>query len=367
MKPLSKRLAEKLDYRAAEGTLRSVSYTKGLVDFYSNDYLSLAKLRVDTSEELFSGTGSRLISGTSTSALDCEQSVAGFFGYAAALFFNSGYDANLGLFSSIPQKGDTVLYDRDIHASIRDGIRLSHASSFSFKHNDIEDLERLLDKQHGGDIYVAVESLYSMKGDIAPLEQLAKLTDRFGAYLIVDEAHGAGVLGKNGKGMVHEFALQDQVLAQVTTFGKAFGAHGAAVLGNNFLRTYLINFARSFIYTTALPPHSYLRVNEILSRTDLESRRIKLLGNISLLRSLLPKSFACSHECSPIQIIHFRDREKLDSVARKMQQNGFGVKAIFSPTVPESEECLRINLHTDNTEEEIRRLADQLNSALLKD
>ena len=361
MKNLSKKLKDKLRKREDEGTLRSLSYFGDKIDFYSNDYLSLSSVPTSKGEQNFSGTGSRLISGNSVQAVECEFMLAAYFGFEEALVFNSGYDANLGFFSSVPQKGDTVLYDEDIHASIRDGIRLSLARSFSFKHNDIDDLERLIKKSEG-DIYIAVESLYSMKGDCSPLKAIAQISERYGAFLVVDEAHAAGVLGKKGKGLVTDLGLDKMVFAMLVTFGKAYGAHGAAILGSRELKDYLVNFARSFIYTTALPPESYHRISTLLKLDDLLTRRIRLEQNIFLLRSLVPDLNVVSDERSPIQVFKTEKRSELIHLTDKILRNGLAVKPIFSPTVQPGNECLRISLHFHNTEVEIRKLAEILMS-----
>src|SRR5690606_18769580 len=188
-----------------------------------------------------------------------EDYIKEFHGSEAALIYNSGYDANIGFFSSVPQRGDIILYDELVHASIREGIRLSHARAFKFKHNDLQDLDSLLlkynSKQDNLDqryIYVVTESVFSMDGDTALLEGLTNITDIQGAYLIVDEAHATGVFGKKGQGLVQHLDLQKRVFARIITFGKAMGAHGAVITGSKLLGDYLINFSRSFIYTTAL-------------------------------------------------------------------------------------------------------------------
>ena len=190
---MDQKLLNKLIKRKEEGTLRSLSSFEGMIDFFSNDYLGLSKVSIKE-EHTHGATGSRLISGTSSFALEVEKEFANFFKEENALLFNSGYDANVGFFSSIPQRGDTILYDEFIHASVRDGIRLSFAQSFSFLHNNVEDLEnRIINAK--GTVYVAVESLYSMDGDIVPLREVHRLCEKYDAYLVIDEAHSSGVYG----------------------------------------------------------------------------------------------------------------------------------------------------------------------------
>ena len=350
------KLIHKLNERMKEGTLRSLSCFDGMTDFFSNDYLGLARQPRNSNVEHPGSTGSRLISGTSKEALECESFLAQHFKAEAALVFNSGYDANLGFFGSVPQKGDTIIYDQLIHASVRDGIRLSHAKALSFAHNSLEDLEKKL-RLAEGMIYVAVESLYSMDGDLAPIKEIANLCAQHKAYLIVDEAHAAGVLGK---GLVDELGVSPLVFARLVTFGKAYGAHGAVILGSTQLKDYLINFARSFIYTTALPPASYQLIQQHGS-LDLTSLQNQLQQNITIFRSNMPAAKLYSDQRSPIQIIPIGDITKTQELAEKLQSAGFAVKPIYSPTVPKGEERIRICLHAFNTEEEIIRLASFLN------
>ena len=185
--------------------------------------------------------------------------LADFHKAESGLIFNSGYDANLGLFSCIAKKEDTLICDELIHASIIDGCRLSYANRFRFAHNDVEDLEDKL-RRSKGNIFVAVESVYSMDGDMAPLKEIAAVCKKYNASLIVDEAHATGLFGDQGRGLVSQHGLEQEVFARVHTFGKALGCHGAVILGSETLRNYLVNFARSFIFTTALPVHSLIAV-----------------------------------------------------------------------------------------------------------
>ncbi|MEY3199247.1 MAG: hypothetical protein RJA13_1205, partial [Bacteroidota bacterium] len=241
---MDSKLEAKLTKRNEEGTMRSLSFSSASCDFFSNDYLGFSKIKsVEIASSENGGTGSRLISGNSNEAIQCEKSLARFFNSEAALVLNSGYVANLAFFSTLPQRGDTIIYDENIHASVRDGIRLSLANSFAFKHNSIEDLVRKL-KQASGSIYIAVESLYSMDGDFAPLAEIVAVSNENNAYLIVDEAHACGVFGESGRGIVDLLGLNEFVFAKVVTFGKAYGAHGACVLGEKKMTDFLVNFAR---------------------------------------------------------------------------------------------------------------------------
>jgi len=355
---MDQKLINKIAKRKQEGTLRSLSAFNDSVDFFSNDYLGLSRVEIPMDENRFGATGSRLISGTSKEALQAESSLAQFFNAASGLIFNSGYDANLGFFSAVPQRGDLILYDELIHASVRDGIRLSFATSNSFKHNDLFDLEAQL-KKANSTVYVAVESLYSMDGDIAPLKEIVRLCETYGAYLVVDEAHSAGVFGKEGRGLADELGIADSIFARLVTFGKAYGSHGAMILGAKELMEYLYNFSRSFIYTTALPPSAYSRMEFIVEYADIPTRIIQLQENIVFFRNELKNQKLLSDERSPIQIIE-GDLEKIKLIADSLFQQNIAVKAIFSPTVPVGKERLRICIHSFNTREEIGKLTELL-------
>jgi 8-amino-7-oxononanoate synthase len=346
---------QKLAERKLMGSERSLSLFQELVDFCSNDYIGLSK---HTENELVStagSTGSRLISGNSNEAIQTEKFLADFFETESALIFNSGYDANLGIFSAVPQRGDIILYDELIHASMRDGIRLSHAKAYAFKHNNWEDLARKL-KLHTGTVFVAIESIYSMDGDIAPIANFVEVCAEKKALLIVDEAHACGVFGDHGRGICAETRLKDAVFARIITFGKAYGTHGAAIVGSSELTSYLINFARSFIYTTALPPYQYKHIEKQIQRSIQDDARKKLQENIALFRNYLNELILPSHPNSPIQIIRYANIQMAQELASILQSNQFAVKAILSPTVPEGQERLRICLHAFNTKVEIEQL-----------
>lgn len=357
---MDKKLLDKISKRKSEGTLRSLSYFKGDTDFYSNDYLGLSSFTSnDIDNSKHGSTGSRLISGNSTEAIKCEQALADFFRTESALVFNSGYTANLGIFSAVPQRGDTILYDEKIHASVRDGIRLSLANSYSFKHNSITDLRVKLNAAKGT-IYIAVESLYSMDGDIAPLKDLLEISKEYSAYLIVDEAHACGIFGEKGRGIVDGLNLADKVFARVITFGKAYGSHGACVLGDKNLIEYLINFARPFIYTTALPANDYSRIEQIVRSEEIPKQQKKLHQNITYFRSLIKSDLLVSEINSPIQILRIGKIETLRELTKLFEKESISIKPIYSPTVKIGQECLRICIHSFNTKDEIDRLGNLL-------
>ncbi|MBK0383502.1 8-amino-7-oxononanoate synthase [Pedobacter sp. SD-b] len=340
------------------------------MDFSSNDYLGYARsedLKMKIAAELknqphylLGATGSRLLSGNLAYAEDLEKEIAKIHRADAGLIFNSGYDANLGLLSSVAQKGDTLICDELLHASLIDGARLSNANRFIFKHNDLNSLTQKL-KNAKGNIFIVTESVYSMDGDIAPLKEISALAKKYNAHLIVDEAHALGVIGDDGLGLVQKLGLEKDVLARVFTFGKALGCHGAIVLGSKNLRSYLINFARSFIYTTALPFHSLVAIKmayqNIKGKVDIQ----KLKVNIFLFNSIktdISHQFIESETAIQSLIISGNDACKL--LSNKLLRNNFDVKAILSPTVPEGKERLRICLHAYNTIQEIEALVQKI-------
>lgn len=358
------KLQDKLFKRKNEGTLRSLSSFDGFIDLFSNDYLGFSKTKINLDgANQFGSTGSRLISGTSREAIETESFLADFFNADSALIYNSGYDANLGFFSSVPQKGDSVIYDEFVHASIRDGIRLSFANNRSFKHNDCVDLEQKLSSVSGV-IYVVVESVYSMDGDLAPLLEIAELCSKYNAYLIIDEAHACGVFGERGKGLVSSLNLESKVFARIVTFGKAYGVHGACVLGEQSLIDYLINFSRSFIYTTALPPDVYVRIKSIVNHPELIERQEELNAVIRYFRNSVEDTNCYSDERSPIQLIRIGDIHKTKHLAEEIQKKRIAVKPIYSPTVPTGSEGIRICLHSFNTPKEIDLLMSSIQGIL---
>ncbi|MGB0776801.1 MAG: aminotransferase class I/II-fold pyridoxal phosphate-dependent enzyme [Flavobacteriaceae bacterium] len=352
MNSLPNNIKKSLNSRASNGHLRALK-PRDLtqVDFMSNDYLGLANVPFENG--LSSGsTGSRLISGTSQTHLNVENNLARYYHAEASLVFNSGYSANLGLFSSIGSKRDLYLYDELIHASIREGIRASVATSFKFKHNDIIDLKSRLNRlgYKYESVFVVVESIYSMDGDAAPLRELCSLE---GIYLIVDEAHA---LGYYKSGMVCEMGLENEVFARVMTFGKAVGFHGAVVLGSDYLKSFLINYAKAFIYTTAL---SESDMQEIWDRhlfiKDGEKTEV-LRNRVECYLNSVDDKLGFSKNSSSIQTLVIGDVERVKRMEFELSQKGYALKAILSPTVKKGEERLRICLHTYNSNQEIKEL-----------
>ena len=379
MKSTQNFLSFALEKRKQENSFRTLSVNDSLIDFCSNDYLGFARStelrekidrelsRIKNQESRINGsTGSRLLRGNTIFAEDIENFIAEFHRAEAGLIYNSGYDANIGLFSSVPQKGDTIIYDDLVHASIRDGIRLSFANNFSFKHNDTDHLEQKI-KAAKGTIYIAVESVYSMDGDFSPLKEIVELCKKYDCNLIVDEAHATGIFGKRGEGRVVELGLEQKIFARIHTFGKALGCHGGVVLGSKILRDFLINFSRSFIYTTALPLHSLISIKsayDILSNETNIILKINKLINSFKIKIEVIKNIQIIESNSPIQCIILGGNDKTKSVAKKIQKEGYDVRPILSPTVPKGKERLRICLHTFNTEKEIVGLVKTLKNSL---
>lgn len=355
---LQKRLAERKEINA----FRSLLLSDTKIDFCSNDYLGIVKNELIektlTKNYSHGSTGSRLLSGNFELVQKTEDLIASFHESEAGLIFNSGYDANVGLLACVPQKGDAIIYDQLSHASIRDGIRLSFATSFSFMHNNTGDLKKKLlaaSKDHQN-IFVVTESVFSMDGDMAPLAEISSLCEKSNAGLIVDEAHATGVIGKKGEGLIQELHLQHKCLARIHTFGKACGSHGAIVLGSGNLKNYLINFAKPFIYTTSLPPSAVAAISasyHIFPLLVEERDHLKILCNRFQKAEL---KYSVLKSVTPIQVVIIPGNERVKNTASLLQQHNLDVRAILYPTVPKLQERLRIVLHAFNTTKELDQL-----------
>ncbi len=355
--PFEEALAKRKQY----DTLRTLRIKENGIDFYSNDYLGLAgnsdfqRILLESVQDnprlLTGSTGSRLISGNTEIVTKVENFIAKEHQYESALLFPSGYNANLALFSTLPQRHDTIVLDEKVHRSVHDACKMSYSRKLKFRHNDCNHLESILKRQKGK-VYIAIESLYSMDGDIAPLQSIADLAEKYNAGLIVDEAHAFGVFGY---GMVNSLQLQKKVLATVMTYGKALGTHGAAILSNNIIKSFLVNFASPFIYTTS--SHDFLWMSIFKGYYFFnENRKLltQLQENIKIFRD--QNIISTSHENSPIQAIIISDNQQLKTLESTLSDNGFLTYAIFSPTVKEGTERLRICLHSFNKKEEITGL-----------
>ncbi|MDC0254036.1 pyridoxal phosphate-dependent aminotransferase family protein [Bacteriovoracales bacterium] len=365
-----------LHKRREEGVLRKLRpiINPSESDFFSNDYLghahsNILKEKIENKikyTQKSGSTGSRLLSGNSLLAESLEKEIAVYFKAPAALLFNSGYDLNMGLLPAISNDQDIILIDQNAHASLKNGAKLSNAKTYFFRHNNLEHLQKRLENssEKGRHIFVITESVFSMDGDLAPLEEQAELCQNFGAHLIVDEAHGAGVLGEEGKGLTYKNTLREKVFARIITFGKAFGVHGAALLGTDLLKQFLVNFCHSFIYTTALPEHSLFSIRESLYfHKDNSRNRANLKKNIDLFSELTGLEEAW---LSPIFTLFAKENKKLREISDDLKKERFAILPIFSPTVQKGSERLRICLHSFNKSNEITRLADKLKSYSLK-
>lgn len=374
-------LQQKLLEREQNNALRFLTVSKEVgVDFSSNDYLGFSRneqifddshrLVLDLKIKQNGATGSRLISGNHSLCERTEKYIATFHKAESALIFNSGYDANVGFFSSVPQRQDVILYDELCHASIRDGIQLSLAKSYKFIHNDAEDLEAKIQRfaSPNAAIYVAIESVYSMDGDVPNLEELVAICEKYNCFLVVDEAHAVGVFGDKGEGLIQSYSLENKVFARIMTFGKGLGCHGAAIIGSDLLRKYLINFARSFIYTTGLSPHAVATLLTAYQTLDKQPRALfELKENIihfNQEKNMLGLKAMFVQSKSAIHSAIIPGNEKVKNIAGTLQQQGFEVKAILSPTVPEGQERLRICLHSYNSKTEISTFLQSLSNLI---
>ncbi|CEN50248.1 aminotransferase class I/II-fold pyridoxal phosphate-dependent enzyme [Capnocytophaga canis] len=365
---------KKIADRKADNAFRTLKNNLFTIDFFSNDYIGFASSKAIHAEVekilaeqkwQHGATGSRLLSGNHSLYEVAENEITKFHNSESALLFNSGYDANVGFFSCIPQRNDIMLYDSYIHASIRDGISLGLTKSYKFKHNDLSDLEKLLKKFSSSKqtTFVATESVFSMDGDSPDLLKMTELCEQYGAFLIVDEAHALGVFGQFGCGLVQHLGLENRVFARIVTYGKALGCHGAAILSSGVVKDYLINFARSLIYTTAMPPQSVAHIVAGYRQLKKTTHIKKLQENISLFKNTLEKhkkNYSFIHSNSSIQAMIVSGNDFVKSVAEQLQNKGFGVMPILSPTIPKGEERLRICLHSFNTEEEILNLVNNI-------
>lgn len=362
----------------------------GQIDFSSNDFLSLstdsrlkdAFLAEIGDKQLPLGSGgSRLLDGNSTYAETLERDIARFHGAEAGLLWNSGFDANAGFLSCVPQPGDVIVFDELVHASVHDGMRLSRAAqTVPFVHNSVADLRRVLQEvaqiPSGCNVFVAVESIYSMDGDVAPLRQIvdavAEILGEESGYIVVDEAHSTGVLGFEGRGLVCELGLEKRIFARLHTFGKALAGNGAILLGSHTLRHYLVNYARPLIYTTFL---SYPSLALVRSSYEMlwKGATVRLQTHLHHLTEFLFKAMqqlqitspatrmllnipsACPQ--SPIFAVQLQQPRDL---ARHLQEHGMMVRAVVSPTVPQGTERVRICLHAGNTVHEVETLVEAL-------
>jgi 8-amino-7-oxononanoate synthase len=368
---MDSRMRARLEERHQTKALRDVLPPSALLDFSSNDYLGLAssgELAARVAERLqsLSATGaaragagaSRLLGGNFPLLEELEAHAAAFHRSEAALFFPTGYAAQSGLISTVAARGDLILYDALVHASAHEGMRLSPARRVPFAHNDPAALAAAAETAGplapGAQVFVLVESIYSMDGDLAPLADIATVCQARGWQLIVDEAHAGGLAGPHGEGLVYALDLQDRIFARVITYGKAFGAAGGMVLGSALLRRYLINYCRAFIYSTGPLVSQVVTVQEayaLVAAADAARARLRDLRRV-LVDGLAPRWHLPSgppERDSPSAIvpIYCPGNEQVLALSAQLAAAGYDLKAVRAPTVAAGGERLRCGLHAD--------------------
>lgn len=359
------RLLEERHQRRSLGEIRGVN-------FCSNDYLGLAEhpelreavIRAVQNTARVGGTGSRLLSGQAESWRELEEEFARFAGTEAALFFSSGYVANMGMLAALVGPDDVVYSDLLNHASLIDGMRLSGARKVIYSHLDLNALEDRLREDDGAPWrrIIVTESVFSMNGDVAPLREMAALAERYGAAMIVDEAHATGVHGPEGCGLAAEAKILPQVLATLHTCGKALGSAGAFVCGPAVLKEHLINHARTFIFSTALPPYFAEQIRAALRLAMGMEREREMLKTRShkIICALQREGFDTANSRSQIVPVILGDNENTLKAAAHLQKDGFAVRGIRPPTVPQGLARLRLSLTTKIAEEDLKRLVSSL-------
>ncbi len=373
---LAARVHARLARIDAAGLRRALHPPTG-IDLSSNDYLGLSahpllKTRMSDAvlREGCGSTASRLLRGDRESCTAVEERFAAFKRTERALYFGSGYAANLSVLSSLLEEGDVVFSDERNHASLIDGMRLSRATRVIFPHNDTAALKRLLNSQAarlpGSQAFVVTESVFSMDGDLAPLADYAGICRAANAILIVDEAHAIGVFGERGSGAIEAARVDDEVCVSVNAGGKAMGVAGAFVAGPAWAIEYLIQRARPFIFSTAPPPALAAALDASLTIiADEPARRSRLFSLASFLRaSLHDAGVDVPAGTSQIIPILVGENDRAMAVAAMMQAEGFDVRAIRPPTVPARTARLRISVNVNLTEEILTRFVAALARAL---
>lgn len=370
--PLEQRIGARLAEWQAEGLLRTLRAPAG-VDLASNDYLNLsrhprvtARLLEGIEREGCGSTGSRLLRGERECFDAVERRFALFKGADRALFFSTGYLANLGVLTTLAEAGDVIFSDERNHASLIDGARLSRARRVVFPHNDVGRLAQLLDEQAGGIRFVVVESLFSMDGDMAPLLAYAALCRSTGAVLVVDEAHAVGVYGGRGSGLLEETGIAHDTCISINTAGKALGVAGAFVAGPALAIEYLVQRARPFVFSTApLPALADALEGSLDVIAGEPERRARLTARARHLRTQLAAAgvevAAGSSQIVPIII---GDNERAVAAARLLQAQGFDVRSIRPPSVPPGTARLRVSVNAALSEATLDQFTHALTEAL---
>ncbi|KAH7348729.1 pyridoxal phosphate-dependent transferase [Rhexocercosporidium sp. MPI-PUGE-AT-0058] len=392
-----------LSKRKTNSALRVLSTTSPTaIDFSSNDFLSLSHsptlkkaylTEVTTSPNFHLGSGgSRLLDGNSSYAEKLEAEISDFHNAPAALLFNSGFDANSGFFACVPQLGDVVLYDEFVHASVHEGMKLSRAGCCkSFSHNSLRDLKGKIEEVGGNErvvsgernVFVAIESLYSMDGDLAPIEEILDLVEQLlpngNGLVIVDEAHSNGVYGFQGRGIVCSLGLEKRVFARLHTFGKGLACNGAAILCTPLTREYLINYARPLIYSTSMSFPSLAAIKVVYSLMKQGSTQPLIIYLNDLIKHMYHQLSSllahAKHTATGTQLLQLPTQlprspifalltPEPRSLAKYCQDDGFVVRAIVPPTVPDGTQRVRVCLHAGNTYEDVDRLVARIGSWL---
>ncbi len=378
MKALLRELEKQLEEIRTQKLYRRLADPQGL-DFCSNDYLGFSQdpnfraailEKLSQTAELYplSSPASRLLRGNTSQHQSLEKRLSLFKGTEAALIFPTGYQTNLGVLTTLIEPQDRVLSDSQNHASIIDGLRLSGCQKIIFAHLDVGAVEKALSRPHPeGKTFLVTESLFSMDGDIAPLDTYAELVERSGAYLIVDDAHATGIFGdERGSGLTERFHIEKRAIAIISTFGKALGLFGAFVAGPKVVIDSLVNRSRSFIFTTAVPP---LLLWGLEAALDLLSARPERREQVCFLADRLRHQLKeggldTLHSSGPIVPVLLGESERALIVAERLQKQGLDVRAIRPPTVAPGTARLRISVHANHTEKEIDQLAEALVGAV---
>ncbi|MGB9068955.1 MAG: 8-amino-7-oxononanoate synthase [Candidatus Acidiferrales bacterium] len=367
------RMARELDDLRARSQFRSLECPGG-VNLTSNDYLGLAvdpRMKRALSEAVantrsVASTGSRLLTGNAPEWTEVESEFAEFAGAESALYFGSGYGANVGVLAAILKPGDTVFSDAQNHASLIDGIRLSGATKVIYPHRDLAALEAALrDRAGSGAKLIVTESVFSMEGDIVPLDGLLRLAREYGAAIVLDEAHATGVCGPGGRGIAAGHAHDREILAVVHTCGKALASAGAFVCGSQSLKDYLVNRARTFIFSTAMPPYFARQIQaalELARAADSDRAHLREIST-RLRDDLTARGFDCGTSAAHIVPVILGSNESALHFATEIQRRGFAVRAIRPPTVPAGAARLRFSLTSRIGLEQIHALVRAMETA----
>lgn len=364
------RLSADLERCRRESEFRRLEVVQG-VNLCSNDYLGLAGraefkqavLDAVARSRSMGSTGSRLLSGNAPEWEELESEFARFAGTESALYFGSGYAANVGLLGSILKRGDVVFSDEFNHASLIDGMRLSGATKIIYPHLDLAFLEKALaETDSSGSKLIVTESLFGMEGDIAPLDELLRLGRKYGAELVVDEAHATGVCGPHGRGILAGHRLEGEALAILHTCGKALASVGGFVCGASVLKSFLVNRARTFIFSTATPPYLAGQIRAALEFVrHAGQQRAHLAAVAAALREELEaKGFRCGSSAAHIVPVLFPSNEIALYVDEQLQARGFAAKAIRPPTVPAGKARIRFSLTSGITIQDVHRLVSAM-------